>query len=73
MRTVGQKGLYNLFESSHVALIVISVILIGLVECKEKVRIFSKRKKYTKSSIWVKKWAFLVKSIEYAPIKLDSC
>lgn len=44
MRTVGQKGLYNLFKKSQAALIVICVICIGLVESKDKVRIFSKRK-----------------------------
>lgn len=55
MRTVGQKGLYDLFKTSQVALIVISVILIGLVECKEKVRIFFKRKNTKKIQFEKKK------------------
>lgn len=39
MRTVGQKGLVNPFQKGQVLLIVISVILVGLVESREKVRI----------------------------------
>lgn len=50
MRILGQKGLFDPLQKSQVALIVISVILVGLVECKEKVRIF-----YNKTSRFLKK------------------
>lgn len=55
MRILGQKGLFDPLQKSQVALIVISVILVGLVECKEKVRIFYNRKKvdFKKKNQWI--------------------